>query len=173
MADNFHGCLAFVLTAEGGWTDNPNDPGGCTMRGITLAAYRAWKRNPDVTCAELYVVSAPNVTGFYYDEYWVPMWAQKLPAGVDLMVMDAGVNMGVSRSLKLLQGQIGVAEDGVIGPSTLNATLNIEPAILVDSLAQTQTEFYQSLADYTIFGEGWLNRVNARHAAAVAMLKTS
>jgi lysozyme family protein len=171
--DNFQQILTFVLKEEGGWSDNPNDEGGCTMQGITLASYRAWKNNPNLTCAQLYVVSAPEVTNFYHDQYWVPTLAQQLPAGVDLMVVDAGVNMGVSRSVKLLQKQVGVDEDGVMGPSTINAVLNIEPAILVDSLAQTQTTFYHDLAGYAIFGAGWINRVNARHSTAVSMLMIS
>ena len=41
--DNFAACLAQVLLSEGGWSDHPADPGGATMKGITLATYRKYR----------------------------------------------------------------------------------------------------------------------------------
>lgn len=171
MADNFDACLAFTLKEEGGWSDNPNDPGGCTMQGITLASYRDWKNDSTLSCEDLHVVTSEDVTAFYHDEYWDRSHAESFPFGVDLMVMDAGVNMGLGRSAKILQEQVGVAADGAIGPATVAAVLAIDPSILIDSLAKAQLEFYYSLADYAIFGQGWINRVSARHTAATAMSK--
>ena len=171
MANNFAPCLAFVLKAEGGWSDNPNDPGGCTMHGITLASYQEWKHNLALTCSDLHVISETEVTDFYYDEYWIPSHGASMPLGVDLMVVDAGVNMGLGRSAKILQAQVGVTADGAIGPATLTAVLAIEPTILIDALTQAQINFYYGLADYAIFGQGWINRVNAREAAALVMSK--
>ena len=46
MDDNFDACLAFTLKEEGGYSDNPADPGGATNMGITLATYRQWSDNP-------------------------------------------------------------------------------------------------------------------------------
>jgi hypothetical protein len=46
MDDNFDTCLAFTLKEEGGYSDNPADPGGATNMGITLATYRQWADNP-------------------------------------------------------------------------------------------------------------------------------
>ncbi len=41
-ACNFAIALAFTLGQEGGWSDDPNDPGGATNQGITLATFRDW-----------------------------------------------------------------------------------------------------------------------------------
>ena len=40
MKDNYQAALNHVLKSEGGWSDNPADPGGATMKGITLNVYR-------------------------------------------------------------------------------------------------------------------------------------
>jgi lysozyme family protein len=173
MADNFHGCLAFILKAEGGWSDDPSDHGGCTMRGITLQAYQAYRGNPALTCADLQQIGVLDVTAFYHDQYWVPLQAQILPLGVDLMVVDCAVNIGSLHSVELLQGQIGVTADGVIGPMTMTAVWQIDAETLISSLADAQSLYYQNLPQYAIFGEGWLNRVQAREAAALAMSKIS
>jgi lysozyme family protein len=42
MTDRFDICLAFTLKTEGGYVDNPADPGGATNMGITLATLRQW-----------------------------------------------------------------------------------------------------------------------------------
>ncbi len=42
MNRNFQRALSLVLKSEGGWSDNPADPGGATMRGVTLATFRRY-----------------------------------------------------------------------------------------------------------------------------------
>ncbi|MCP8894345.1 hypothetical protein KYK29_05335 [Shinella daejeonensis] len=47
---NFVACLNETLKWEGGWADHPKDPGGATMKGITLATFRRWcRRRPSRT----------------------------------------------------------------------------------------------------------------------------
>lgn len=173
MADTFPTCLAFTLQHEGAWSNDPRDPGGCTMQGITLPSFQQWKQICTLGCDDLRAITPSDVQAFYLAMQWQPLDAQNLPLGVDLMVFDAGVNMGIGRSAKILQQQIGVADDGVIGPATMTAVLAVEPATLIASLASAQTVFYHALADFSVFGTGWINRVNARQAAAVAMMSTS
>lgn len=169
MVNNFGGCLAFILQAEGGWSDNPDDPGGCTMRGITLQSFRLWKGNTQLTCADLNKVTAEDASAFYHQEYWVPLHGDALPPGVDLMVIDCAVNIGAPRSVRLLQEHVGVPVDGLFGPHTLASVLHAQPVPLIDDLAAAQTKLYQGLTEFAIFGQGWLNRVNARHRAARSM----
>ena len=35
---SFEACLPIILASEGGFVDDPNDPGGATNLGITLAS---------------------------------------------------------------------------------------------------------------------------------------
>ena len=101
------------------------------------------------------------------------MRADALPVGVDLSVFDMGVNAGNWRSARLLQRAIGFTGDevdGCVGPETLGAAAKCDPRTLVNDLADRQADFYKSLAEFDTFGAGWLNRTEARRAAALAMI---
>jgi len=168
-ANNFHSCLGFTLQQEGGWANNPNDPGGCTMEGVTLATYQSFKGDTTLTCSDLQGISSDEVSDIYEKDYWKPVNGDNLPVGVDLMVWDMAVNAGVGGSAKLLQAAIGVTVDGGIGPQTMAAVMAIDPVTLINGLADRQASYYKSLPAFKYFGTGWLNRVNARHAMALTM----
>ena len=63
--------------------------------------------------------------------------------------------------------------DGCIGPETLGAAAKFDPRPLVNDLAERQGAFYRGLAEFPIFGDGWLNRCRARKEAALAMIETT
>ena len=173
MADTFNICLAFALREEGGYIDNPADPGGATNMGVTLATYREWSDNPDLGSAQLQDMTERTARAIYRSLYWNPLRADALPPGVDLSVFDMGVNAGSWRSARLLQRAIGFTGDevdGCIGPETLGATAKCDARSVVNDLAQRQAAFYRSLDDFDTFGAGWLNRTEARRAAALAMI---
>jgi lysozyme family protein len=167
---NFVSCLAFTLTQEGGWSNDPADPGGCTMEGIILSTYQSWKNDLTLTCNDLQNITSDEVSAIYQQNYWNHVQGDDLPNGVDLMVFDEAVNAGVGGSAKLLQEILNVTVDGSIGPDTLAAVANVDPTILINELAQQQTAYYQSLPGFLTFGAGWLNKVNTRQAAASAMV---
>ncbi len=173
MEDNFATCLAFTLRAEGGYTDNPDDPGGATNMGITLATYRSWSDDPAAGVPQIEDMTTRVASAIYRALYWNPLRADALPAGVDLSVFDFGVNAGIWRSARLLQRALGFTGDeldGCIGPETLAATDKADARALVEELFARQEHYYRSLEEFPIFGRGWLNRTQARREAALAML---
>ena len=176
MADAFDTCLAFTLREEGGYVDDPADPGGATNMGITLATYREWSDNPDLGPTQVQDMTERTARAIYRSKYWNPLRADALPVGVDLSVFDMGVNAGIWRSARLLQRAIGFTGDevdGCIGPETLGAAAKCDARSIVDDLAQRQAAFYRSLDDFDTFGAGWLNRTEARRAAALAMINAA
>jgi lysozyme family protein len=176
MADAFDTCLAFTLREEGGYVDDPADPGGATNMGITLATYREWSDNSDLGAAQVQDMTQRTARAIYRSSYWNPLRADALPAGIDLSVFDMGVNSGIWRSARLLQRAIGFTGDevdGCIGPETLGAAAKCDARSIVDDLAQRQAAFYRSLDDFDTFGEGWLNRTRARQRAALAMIEAA
>jgi hypothetical protein len=107
MEDLFADCLAFTLQAEGGFVDNPADPGGATNMGVTLATFRQWLDDPRAGAGQLRDMARSTAAAIYRGLYWNPLRADLLPPGVDLMVFDFGVNAGIWRSARLLQRAIG------------------------------------------------------------------
>jgi len=175
MADWFDICLAFTLREEGGYVDDPADPGGATNMGITLATYREWSDDPHLGDVQVKDLTLKTASAIYRALYWNPLRADALPPGVDLSVFDMGVNAGIWRSPRLLQhalGFTGEEVDGAIGPETLAAAGRFDARTLVNELADRQTAYYRSLANFPIFGTGWLRRTNTRRDAALAMIQS-
>jgi lysozyme family protein len=90
MADMFDACLAFTLREEGGYVDDPADPGGPTNMGITLATYRQWSDDPEIGPTQVQDMTERTARAIYRSRYWNPLRADALPAGVDLSVFDMG-----------------------------------------------------------------------------------
>jgi uncharacterized protein (TIGR02594 family) len=168
----FEAALAHVLEMEGGWSNDPYDPGGPTNRGITLAVYAAAKgkeltdSNRDALVAELRRLDLATTKRIYAERYWKPSSAAALPPSVAIMHFDAAVNHGVGNAARMLQEAVRVMIDGEIGPQTLNAVTAMPQAELISRYADIRRARYRSLPHFWRFGQGWLNRVDRTLAAA-------
>jgi lysozyme family protein len=169
MNGDYAACLKFTLLSEGGFVNDPHDPGGATMKGITLATYRSWKHNPSLTATDLKQITDAEVSAIYKQNYWDANSCDSFKPGVDLMVFDMDVNAGNGRSAKLLQATVGAGVDGAIGPKTIALVNSFDPVKVINGLADHQLVFYKSLSTWQYFGKGWTNRIHARTAAALEM----
>ena len=165
-------CLGFTLREEGGFVDDPRDPGGATNMGVTLATYRAWSGNPEADAAQLRALPRSLATCIYGAGYWNPVRADALPDGIDLLVFDFAVTSGTMHSARELQAALrmdSVEIDGSIGPDTLSAVRKADVRSVIATLATRQGAFYRALPTFHIFGEGWLGRNERRRIKALAM----
>ena len=172
--DVFARALAHVLEMEGGYSDDPYDPGGPTNRGVTLAVFAKW-RGETVDAAsrarlidDLKRISDETVQNIYAARYWQPSSAGQLPDPLALMHFDASVNHGVGGAIRMLQQAVGTASDGEIGPQTLAAIAAMPPATSVARYAEIRRARYRALPHFWRFGRGWLRRVDATEASAQA-----
>jgi lysozyme family protein len=170
-ASNFTACLAFTLKEEGGFSDNADDPGGITNRGITLRTFQAFQHG--ATADDLRAISDATVATIYRREYWTVMGCDHLPAGVDLCVFDFGVNAGPARAVGYLQVVTGVRRDGVDGAVTQAAAAKMSPSLVISKLSGLQRAHYQALPGFSEFGEGWIARTERRVMAAIGLIPTS
>ena len=169
MKENFKESLVLILKHEGGYVDHPADPGGATMKGITLATFSDFKKKA-MTKDELRAISDADVENIYKVGYWDAMRCDELPAGVDLLAFDMAVNKGVSRAARLLQQAAGVKDDGVLGPRSMEAIGKVPVKELIAKVSEGRRDFYRGLKTFSVFGRGWLRRVDetekeALHAA--------
>ena len=122
MKTSFEEIINQVLEHEGGYVNDPHDAGGETNFGI------AKKFNPDVDIKNLTKEGAKEI---YYEKYWKPSKAEKVPDKLKHIYFDMVVNFGKRGAVKVLQ-QAAVAKghkiavDGGIGPNTLKAIQNVE-----------------------------------------------
>lgn len=158
MEANFQRSLSAVLEHEGGWADHPADPGGATNMGITIATFRKWvKRNG--TKADLRRITDAQVAKIYRARYWNKVKGDELPSGIDYATFDFAVNSGPGRAAKYLQGVLGVAQDGVIGPKTIAAARAADPIKVITDLCDRRMAFLRRLSTWSTFGRGWSSRV--------------
>lgn len=139
-----------LLGNEGGFVDNPKDPGGATNYGITEKVARAHGYQGDMR-------SLPMTTAItiYEHDYWAPIKADQLPDHLRFHVFDAAVNSGTSQAIKWLQRAAGVNEDGIIGPRTLSASSIVTPA----KYSAIRLRFMTGLSTWSTFGKGWARRI--------------
>ena len=106
LSDDFDQCLPITLGEEGGWSDDPLDPGGETMDGVTKRAWEAWVGHP-VTEADMQALTPQTVAPFYRTQYWIPLGCAMMPGPIALSVFDFGVNSGIGRCAMELQRMVG------------------------------------------------------------------
>jgi lysozyme family protein len=170
MISNWQKSFELMLKSEGGYVNNPADPGGMTNLGVTKATWENWVgRESDE--AEMRGLTPEKVEPLYKKKYWDAVRGDEIEnGGVAYLLFDFAVNAGVGRSIKTLQTAVGVTPDGGFGPMTMAAVQAIDPVELIEKFSQAKEDFYRSLGTFATFGKGWLNRVADVKVKANSML---
>ena len=166
---NLKRCLEIVLGHEGGFSNHPSDNGGATRFGITRATLQDWRGKP-VSEADVAALELDEAKEIYRTRYWNVMRCDDLPAGVDLLVFDFGVNAGPGTAARILQKTVGAEQDGSIGDATLGATRAMRPREIVEGFTRLKMERYRGLDDWPTFGRGWTARSDGVRVAALDMI---
>ena len=154
----FDVCVEFVLEKEGGYVNDPQDPGGETNFGISKRAY------PKLNIKNLTRAGAIDLYRF---DYWQEAKCGYMPKGVDLLVFDTAVNRGPLRARKRLQQALRVKVDGIIGSKTLHALQFKNTFDLIDEFTSQRMVAYARLKKFSRYGLGWTRRIIAAHRAAL------
>lgn len=152
------GWLTRILGSEGGYVDNPADPGGETRWGISKRSY------PDLDIKTLTIDAAAAI---YVRDYLAPLRAAEMPPSVTFQLLDFAINSGVDRAVVCLQRAVGATADGHIGPATVAAVARHTAADVVMLLLAERMEFMTGLSVWPQFGKGWARRIaqNLRYGA--------
>lgn len=161
----FDECLAETLRWEGGFSNDPYDPGGATMKGVTTARYKAFRKSKGLPMQPVKNITDEELREIYRVYYWDYVWGDKLPNGVDLAVFDFGVNSGPSRAVRYLQKALGVRVDGHMGPVTIEALERADPVKVTRCINNSRLRFVRKIKTFWRFGKGWTRRINGIKAA--------
>lgn len=159
---NFEKSIAVVLKHEGGYVNNPNDPGGETRYGITKRTY------PDVDIKNLTVDQAKAI---YLRDFWSPFAFDQISNDdVATKIFDTSVNVGSKRAFRFAQQAAntfgkGLVEDGAFGPKSVSAVNSIDPKQFLVAFRKIQSDYYKGLVDakpnLSVFLRGWLARAES------------
>ena len=144
MSENFDKMLKFVLLREGGYSNNPNDKGGETNKGITYQTYNSYRKSRGRSPRSVKYITDEEVRDIYYNNYYKASGADKIQnPKLAAYVFDTAVNMGVSRAKEFL------AKSG----NDLN------------TYEQLRRNKYNQFVEYDssqrCFLQGWNNRINS------------
>ena len=144
-----------IVAREGGYVNDPADPGGPTQHGVTLRTLQALAR--DVTAdgvvdrADLRALTQDQAVEIFLQRYFDRPGLSHLPAPLQAPVFDMYVNAGVM-AVKILQRVLAAQGytlrcDGVLGPATLTAVQANDPQALAELYGVARRAFYYQLAD--------------------------
>jgi lysozyme family protein len=142
---------AFQITVgvEGGYVNDPADPGGETKYGISKRAH------PGVDIKSLTMDQAKAI---YLRDYWTPAGCSSMPERIGHLVFDCAVHHGVKTAIKLLQRALKVADDGEFGPIT-RGTLTARDTNETANLLMAERAVYMTTCSaWPTFKRGWLKR---------------
>lgn len=168
-AKTFDEALRLVLKHEGGYSDNPADPGGATNLGITIATLRDY-RGHAVSKADVKTLTVAEAGAIYRKNYWDKVRGDDLLSGLDYAVFDFAVNSGVGRAADFLQTCLRVDADGKIGPATLDAMRGRDVRQTIIELCDSRLAWLKRLPTWKTFGKGWSSRVEDVRGRALAMV---
>ena len=145
---NFDKAFEIIIGHEGGYVNDPRDPGGETKYGISKRAYPT---------EDIKSLTLDRAKFLYKRDYWDVVEAESIPGSARLMVFDCAVNTGLGMAKKLLQRAVGTKDDGIIGHKTRAAISNTPE--LAMNFAGFWLQYYTDLPGWPTYGKGWTRRV--------------
>ena len=147
-----------IIAREGGFVNDPNDPGGATKYGVTLATLR--RLGLDITgdgktdIGDLRALTPDRAVQIYTEYYFRRPRLSDLPEALQPSVFDMYLNAGAN-AIKVLQQLLAdmgadLGKDGVVGPQTItaaHAAAATDPVLLTDAYGIARRNYYYALAD--------------------------
>lgn len=158
MSVKFMLAINRVLGHEGGYVNDPQDPGGETNWGISKRSY------PTVDIKNL---TRNQAIAIYHKDFWVKAHCEELSDGAGYQLLDSAVNSGIPQSMRFAQRALGVADDGYYGPYTYQAFQKTSETDFIMLFNAERLDFMRKLKKWQRFGSGWAGRIaqNLRYGA--------
>jgi lysozyme family protein len=147
-------CLPYTLREEGGFSNDPRDPGGRTMRGVTQRTYDEYRSRRRRPLQNVENVTDAEIRDIYKTGYWNEVGAEELPAGVDLSLFDYAVNSGPGRA-RFELAKVKTDTD--------------LPEAIIRRVSADRLTFLHGLRTWRAFGKDWGIRVARIEAASLKM----
>lgn len=161
MKENWQKAMLIELKFEGGKDDDPIDPGGRTNQGVTQRVYSAWRLKNGKPARDVFLMENAERDEIYHENYGMKVRFDELPPGIDLVLLDGGINSGPAQSIKWVQRALNITADGVLGDVTMQRIMSHENHdALIEGILFRRMAFLRGLKTFNHFGGGWTSRVN-------------
>lgn len=147
-----------LIGHEGGYVNDPQDPGGETKFGISKRSY------PNEDIAGLTLAQAKAI---YLRDFWRRVGCDMVPDVLRFDLFDTAVNSGQTRAVQFLQRAAGTLDDGKLGPMTVAALGHMDPERLFARFNGHRLDFLNDNPEqWAHFGRGWAQRIAENLKAA-------
>ena len=158
----FNKAFGNVIGVEGGFSNDPKDPGNWTggkegsgklngtKYGVSAASYPS---------LDIQSITLDDAKAIYYRDFWQVINGDAFPFPVSNALFDCAINSGCASAAKLLQRSLGVVSDGEIGKQTIAAAQAKDQTELLIDFLTARAVFYARLAKFELYGKGWMKRL--------------
>ena len=162
MSLTFQQIFDRLIGHEGGYVNDPRDPGGETNWGVTKRTAMA-----NGYTGNMKTMTRQQAYEIYRRAFWLRYNCEQMPDAVAYQFFDAAVNHGFGNASRMLQRAVGVLDDGIIGKYSLEAINNNPISDTLMVLNGERLNFYTRLKNFDRYCKGWVNRVaqNLRYGA--------
>lgn len=150
----------FILSWEGGFSNHPKDPGGATMKGITLETFRHFYGSSR-TVEDLKNITDEQWLSIFRRGYWDVWMADRIHSQSIANLLVDWIWASGPAIIPKVQLLLGVKQDGVVGPVTLGALNTPDSVAMFQRIWNRRKTFIESCKGYNTFGNGWINRLNS------------
>lgn len=138
-----------VIGHEGGYVNNPSDPGGETKWGISKRSY------PRLDIRSL---TRDDAKSIYYTDFWLRV--KGIPHdSVKFQMFDAAFNHGYGNAIRMLQRAVMATDDGYWGPLSQAAYNRMQENDILLRFIGYRLKFFTGLSTFDVFGRGWAARI--------------
>ena len=153
-----HQIATDIVAREGGYVNDPSDPGGATKFGVTIHTMRRLgldlTGDGRISTADVRALTRSQAVDIFINHYYKRPRVVDLPEALQASVFDMYVNAGAN-AVKILQRLLvemghAIGVDGGIGPQTITAAqsaLAAAPNHLADAYGIARRNYYYALAD--------------------------
>lgn len=156
--------LPLLEAFEGGFADDPDDEGGATMKGITLAEYRS-HFGEEKTVEDLKAITPAQYEQIVREDYWNKVQGDNIDdQQVAEAVCDFGFNSGTGTAVRHLQEVLDMGATGFFGPITLKRVNEAEAEVLCNAVCDARAAYVEHYAEVKPVAKkslkGWLWRID-------------
>lgn len=156
--------VPWIKKFEGGWANDLDDSGGCTMSGVTIGTYRRFYGRYK-TCENLKHITEEEWMHVFKAGYWDPWRADDIEnQSIAQICVQMGWGSGVKTAIRKVQAFLGVTADGIVGPITLDALNSGDHRKTFEALKEMRKNWLIQIAkrgNNKKFLDGWLRRLDS------------
>ena len=160
----------FILSWEGGYSNHPNDTGGPTNKGVTLATWKIYGYDKDgdgdIDKDDVKLITEYDaVYEVMKPKFWDKWKADQIEDQSIANIVVDWIWMSGFGKIKTIQSLFGLKDDGIVGEKTLSVLNSGNHKEIFDKIWKRREKFYYNLVEQRpsnkVFLKGWLNRLNS------------